>query len=327
MTFGRSRAGIRGMLARSAHWLRSRFRPRPVAGELSSRKAQLEATFGPWMAHNCEVAPGLWTMRPGSVNFDEKTRRCVRIAQDFFGSDLSGLRVLDLGAGEGGLSLEFAAQGARVVCVEGRRMNIAKAEFAASALGLRIDFRCHDVRQLRETERYDLVLCFGLLYHLDAGSAVRAVETIARMTERLLILDTHFSLAAPEVVDFEGRAYRGHSIGEHLPGTTAEVKTKQPWASLDNETSFWFSKPSLMNLMARAGFNTVYEVSSPLVFDYWDRQTEARVRYSDRSTFVGAKSAGTRMRSVTAVNTIDPRPIPEDLEEQQSPWSPPTASR
>jgi hypothetical protein len=91
--------GIRGMLARSAQWLRSRSRSRPVTGELAQRKAQLEATFGPWMAHNCELAPGLWTIRPGSVNSDEKTRRCLRIAQDFVGSDFSWLPVLDIGAG------------------------------------------------------------------------------------------------------------------------------------------------------------------------------------------------------------------------------------
>ena len=302
-------------------------RRRPAAAELVSQKAHLEATFGPWTAHNCELAPGLWTIRPASVNFDEKTRRCVRIAQDFFGSDLSGVRVLDLGAGEGGLSLEFAAQGARVVCVEGRRMNIAKAEFSASALGLKIDFRCHDVRQLCETEHYDLILCFGLLYHLDARSAVRLVETIGRMTERLLVLDTHFSLEGPEVVDLDGRAYRGHSIPEHPAGTPAEAKVGQAWASLDNETSFWLSKPSLLNLMARAGFSTVYEVSSPMVFDYWDRQTEARVRYRDRSTFVGAKSVGMPMLTATAVNAVDPQPVPEDLEGQLVTWPLPAVSR
>jgi hypothetical protein len=205
-------------------------------------------------------------------------------------------------------------------------MNIAKAEFSASALGLEIGFRRQDVRHLRADERYDLVVCFGLLYHLDASSAVRLAETIGRMTERLLILDTHFSLEAPEVVDLNGRAYRGHPVREHAVGTSAEAKAGQAWASLDNEISFWLSKPSLLNLLARVGFNTVYEVSSPLVFDYWDRHTEARMRYRDRATFVGAKSAGTPMLTATAVNSVDPRLIPEDLEKQLVTWSPPTVS-
>src|SRR5262249_15002519 len=124
--------------------LRRRVRARKSAAELVTQKALIEENFGPWTAHNCQLAEGLWPVRACSVNFDEKTRRCICIVQDFFGSDLSGVRVLDLGAGEGGLSLEFAAHGARVVCVDGRRMNIAKAEFAASALGLEIDFHCQD---------------------------------------------------------------------------------------------------------------------------------------------------------------------------------------
>jgi SAM-dependent methyltransferase len=286
------------------------------AAELAAQKADIEKIYGPWTAHNCELSEGLWSMRAKSVNFDEKTRRCLRIAGDFFGSNLSGLRVLDLGAGEGGLSLEFAARGASVVCVEGRQMNIAKAEFAASALGLEIDFRCQDVRLIPKEERYDLVLCFGLLYHLDARSAIQLVETIGGVTQRLLILDTHFSLAAPEEIDLDGRTYRGHLVREYAVETTAEEKTALPWASLDNDSSFWLSKPSLLNLLARVGFNTVYEVSSPLVFDYWNRQTDARIRYRDRSTFVAARSNATPILTATAVNSVEPRTVPEDLEEQ-----------
>jgi len=302
---------------------RGRSRPRKSLAELSAEKSRIEEAFGPWTAHNCQLAPGLWTIRPESVNFDEKVRRCLRIANDFFGSDLSGLRVLDLGAGEGGLSLEFAAQGARVVCVDGRRMNIAKAEFAASALGLDIEFRCQDVRALSPHERYDLVLCFGLLYHLDAASAVRLVEAIGAVTQRLLILDTHFSPAPNETVDVDGRPYRGHLVPEHSPETTAEQKATLAWASLDNNSSFWLSKPSLLNLMGRAGFNTVYEVSYPLVFDYWNRQTEARYKYRDRLTLVGARSVESPILTAAAVNALAVREVPEDLEDRLVDWPPP----
>lgn len=312
------------MSPRWLRWLPSRHRQsHGSSAELAAEKARIEETFGPWTAHNCRLDEGLWTMRAGSVNFDEKTRRCVRIAQSFFGPDLSGVRVLDLGAGEGGLSLELAAQGAKVVCVEGRRANIAKAEFAAAALGLEIDFRCQDARLLDGSEAFDLVLCFGLLYHLDAKSAVRLMETIGRVAERLLILDTHFSLAAPEEVELEGRSYRGHTVREHAVDASAEAKTALLWASLDNDTSFWLSKPSLLNLLGRVGFGTVYEVAWPLVFDYWDRQSEARVKYRDRLTLVGAKSAGGLMLTVTAVNEVEPRSVPEDIEERLVKWPPP----
>jgi len=86
-------------------WLRRFLSRRAGAGrsaaDLAAQKISIEETYGPWTAHNCQLTEGLWTIRANGVNFDEKTRRCVRIAQDFFGSNLSGLRVLDLGAGEG----------------------------------------------------------------------------------------------------------------------------------------------------------------------------------------------------------------------------------
>lgn len=307
-------------------WARGRFRPRKSLAEISAGKSRIEEAFGPWTAHNAQLAPGLWTIRPESVNFDEKVRRCLRIANDFFGGDLSGLRVLDLGAGEGGLSLELAAHGARVVCVDGRQMNIAKAELAASALGLKIEFRCQDVRALPTSERYDLVLCFGLLYHLDAESAVRLVEAIGAVAQRLLILDTHFSLTPRESVDVDGRSYRGHFVAEHAPEATAEQKARLAWASLDNNSSFWLSKPSLLNLIGRAGFNTVYEVSYPLVFDYWNRQTEARYKYRDRLTLVGARSVESPILTATAVRSVAAREVLEDLGDRLINWPPPEST-
>jgi SAM-dependent methyltransferase len=298
-------------------------RPRRSVAELARAKVAIEEQFGPWTAHNARLAPGLWTIRPESVNFDEKTRRCLRIARDFFGRDLSTLRVLDLGAGEGGLALEFAAQGASVVCVDGRRMNVAKAEFVASALGLDIEFRCQDVRAFPTTECYDLVLCFGLLYHLDAHSAVRLLRTIGTVADRLLILDTHFSTHPTEELEIDGKPYHGHVVQEHSPDTSSEQKAILAWASLDNNESFWFSKPSLLNLLGRAGFNTAYEVDYPLVFDYWNRTSQARYRYRDRLTLVAARSEDIPLVTAASVNGVASREVPEDLGNQLIDWPPP----
>jgi len=254
-------------------------------------------------------------VRDGAVNFDEKVRRALQIAHDFFGPTLKGLTVLDLGAGEAGLSLEFAAHGARLACVEGREASIAKARFAAEALGLRgIDFVRGDVRSFDAADAsFDLVLCYGLLYHFDAESAFGVVAKMARLARRLLILDTHFSLTA--AVEFGGQEYRGRTFPEHREGATHEEKAAHVWGSLDNDSSFWFTKPSLLNLLNRAGFRMAYEVTSPLVYDYWDRATGDLYRYRDRATFVAVKGATADVRTSPRVGEVPPRHIPENLSE------------
>jgi len=70
----------------------------------------------------------------------------------------------------------------------------------------------------------------------------------------------------------------------------------------------------------------VYEVSSPLVFDYWDRQTEKRTRYRDRSTLIAARSVATPILTATAVNSVERRQVPEDIEEQIVTFYPPDLS-
>jgi len=285
--------------------------------ELLRRKAEIEAADGPWTAHNCQLSPDIWTLREGPVNFDEKMRRALQNAHDFFGPDLAGLEVLDLGALEGGLSLEFAAQGAKVACVEGRKQNLIKAQFTAETLGLtQIDFIRRDVRTLDfGARRFDLILCFGLLYHLDGPSAVALVRKTARWTRRLLILDTHFSLTGTEIVEFEGLTYQGRSYREHNEGVSTEEKAAKVWASLDNEVSFWLTKPSLLNLLNQVGFATVYEVANPIVYDYWDRGSEVLRKYRDRSVFVAVKSVTAEVRTSPKVNEIPPRTIPEDIDD------------
>jgi SAM-dependent methyltransferase len=284
-------------------------------------KAAVEARHGPWTAHNARLSDSVWTIKKGVVNFDEKTRRAVQIAHDFFGPDLSHLRVLDLGAGEGGLSLEFARQGAKVVCVEGREANIAKARFVADTLGIEgITFVCDDVRHaVSYGGRFDLVLCYGLLYHLDASSALGLVASIYKLSSRVAVLDTHFSLAADETVELGGEPYTGWSFQEHAEEATVAEKLANPWSSLDNTRSFWLTKPSLLNLLSAVGFRTVYEVQGPLVYDFYDRATDVRYKFDDRATFVAVKSALARVVVSPAVNLMPLRKWPDDFAGQLIP--------
>jgi SAM-dependent methyltransferase len=286
--------------------------------EILSLKAAVEARHGPWTAHNARLCDSVWTVKEGVVNFDEKTRRAIQIAHDFFGPDLSGLHVLDLGAGEGGLSLEFARHGAKVVCVEGRENNIAKARFVAEVLGIQgISFLCEDVRNLQSFKRkFDLVLCYGLLYHLDAAAAFNLVEKTHQLASRVAVIDTHYSLVEEQSAEFRGELYSGRSFREFAEDISAADMLNSPWSAIGNTTSFWFTKPSLLNLLNRVGFSTVYEVGSPLVFDYYDRKTDVRYKYEDRSTFVAVRGTNAQVFTSPEVNRMPERRWPESLGEQ-----------
>jgi SAM-dependent methyltransferase len=286
--------------------------------EILRAKAAVEAQHGPWTAHNARLCDSVWTVKEGAVNFDEKMRRAVQIAHDFFGPDLSGLRVLDLGAGEGGLSLEFARHGAEVVCVDGRESNLAKARFVAEVLGIEgIQFLCADVRHLPDFKRkFDLVLCYGLLYHLDAPGAFDLVGTIHRLSSRVAVIDTHYSLVDEQSAELGGERYSGRGFREFAEGTAASDMLGSVWSSIGNTTSFWFTRPSLLNLLNRVGFSTVYEVASPLVYDYYDRATDVRYKYDDRGTFVAVRGTEARVLISPEVNRMPRRPWPESLGEQ-----------
>lgn len=296
------------LFRRRSGWRRS-------AASILEQKTAIEQRYGPWTAHNVRLSEDVWTVKNGVVNFDEKMRRAVQVAHDFFGPELSGLRVLDLGAGEGGLSLEFARRGAQVVCIEGREPNLEKARFAAAALGIKkIAFLQDDVRNLRKLQReFDMVLCYGLLYHLEATAVFELIENIHRLTARLAVIDTHYSLIAAQTEEFRGEVYAGSRFREHAENATAEEKRGRLWSSLDNTSSFWLTRPSLFNLLNRVGFSTVYEAQAPLVYDYYDRATDERFKYDDRSTFVAVKSAPARILTSPAVNGMPPRRWPEEL--------------
>ena len=65
-----------------------------------------------------------------------RLRRITQTIDDVAGKPWSPLRILDLGSWEGWFALEFASRGARVVSIEGREANNAKARGAAQSIGL-----------------------------------------------------------------------------------------------------------------------------------------------------------------------------------------------
>ena len=86
------------------------------------------------------------------------------LARFFKPSDLAGRRVLDMGANRGGLSLELARLGANVHAAEPVLDNGLARDIALKE-GLSIEWSTAALFDSHTLGKFDVVVCFGLLYH------------------------------------------------------------------------------------------------------------------------------------------------------------------
>ncbi|MHB8533349.1 MAG: class I SAM-dependent methyltransferase [Solirubrobacteraceae bacterium] len=154
---------------------------------------------------------------------------------------LAGLRVLDLGCNAGFWSLQAVEAGADFVCgVDGRRMHVEQAELVFEAKGIdpgRFRFEeanifTHDFR-----ERFDVVLCLGLMYHI--AKPLELFEIFDRTGAELVVIDTAVSFA---------------------PGSHFEVNRdarEDPRNAVDYEIVLVPTRGALSDLAAEFGYTTV----------------------------------------------------------------------
>ncbi len=169
-----------------------------------------------------------------------------------------------------------------------------------------VTFVHDDVRNLNAKSHghFDVVLSLGILYHLDAPDVFEFVEKIAEVCRRVAIIDTHVTLWPNKSHTFKGHPYHGWSYVEHSSAASTEARMKVLWASLENQNSFWFTRPSLHNLLSRVGFTSVYTCQQPAV-----RQA------LDRDTIVAVK--GVREDILSMPTSKD---VPDEISAEQSPF-------
>lgn len=273
--------------------------------DIARRKVEITERYGEWTAHNIRLADGLYTLEPAPCGEEPKVRCAVQLIADATGRPFSNMRIADLGCLEGIYAVELGLRGAEVLGIEGREANIAKAVFACEALGLsRVRFTQDDVRNFsRETYgSFDAVLCWGLLYHLNAPDVFAFLENLAGACRSCAVIDTHISLSDQQLAElpeeafwwahpkkfqseltsfsYRGRKYWGRDVPEHDPATTREQRLESNWGSLDNVTSFWLTFESLVNALVDAGFTSVLRCWAPFKPN----------QPADRVTVVAAKS-------------------------------------
>lgn len=111
--------------------------------------------------------------------------------------DLANATVLEVGAGIGDHTSFFLDRGCQVVSTEARQDNLQILRYRYPNLQVRhLDL---DNPDPSFNEVFDIVYCYGLLYHLQ--NPVEAIEFMSRCCQKMLLLETCVSFGEEELIN------------------------------------------------------------------------------------------------------------------------------
>jgi FkbM family methyltransferase len=197
---------------------------------------------------------------------------------------------LDAGCGVGFFSEALAECGLEACGFDGRAENVVEA----SNRFPKIPFAQADIqdRSIVELGSFDLVLCFGVLYHLE--NPLLAIRNLRALTEKCLLVE---SMCLPE----------------DRPSMLLRTEPRQEDQSL-TDSAFYPSEGSLVKMLYRAGFRAVYRVMPlPEHDDFRETAEHSRRRTVLLASFEPIDVAGFRL-------------FPEPLE-PEDPWTKKPAPR
>ncbi len=175
----------------------------PDTSAAQQARALSKTWFYPYRLPNGQTTP---TYDGGALDQIHQTRTQMLDAalMNTFGSDLSALTAVDLACHQGWFSAHLAQRGmASVVGVDARPEHIDDASLIRDCLGLNSwSLRQSDVHDpaLLDLGQHDLVLCFGLIYHLE--NPVGALRVARALTKRLCLVETQIVPGQTGWVDY-----------------------------------------------------------------------------------------------------------------------------
>lgn len=189
--------------------------------------------------HDFELAPGLWTggtYRPHGL-----------LSRLSLPSDMTGMRVLDVGARDGFFSFECEKRGADVLAVDFVPQDATGFALAKSIVGSSVNYLHASIYELPKHNlgHFDVVLFLGVIYHLpDPYLALEIVYSLTRSNGTAFIESTR--------ADEELETSVGHvdvSMFRDIPVMVLSTR---------NRSSFWDPNEACLKALCRqVGFDIV----------------------------------------------------------------------
>ncbi|HVB92895.1 MAG TPA: DUF1698 domain-containing protein [Acidimicrobiales bacterium] len=211
--------------------------------------------------------------------------------------DMSGMRVLDIGCAEGFFSFEAERRGAtEVVAIDSFPGSIRRFNICRNALGSKAEAHLASVYDLNPKSfgTFDLVMYFGVLYHLR--NPLLSLQKIASVASGTLLLQT---------LGFERASLGEMSVAQFHP---FGIMTGPPGNPMQDTTVFWIpNRACIRDMLLHVGFIEVESVpgrspSSPM----------SNHSGSSRLTPISKlRAAATRLRPRSPASTPPCRSAPE----------------
>ncbi len=201
----------------------------------------------------------------------------------------------DVGCGALGVfSGALKEMGLKVQASDAREENVREA----SRRNPGIDFKVQDVedRVLPDSPRSDLVLCFGLLYHLE--NPFRAVRNLAAVTTKCLLIET---IVAPE-------SQAACFLYDEAPAANQGM----------TYTALIATERALVKMLYRAGFQTVYGCSRPPRHQDFNASIQRR---QIRRVLLACKADSPAIRAVSGAGGFRVLPEPQVRASDPDEWN------
>lgn len=237
-------------------------RPPEAANEAEDRCLQRQ-WFYPYVMPSGRVLPSYHGGELDGIHHTRLQMMEAALAAHFAGRSRNELSAIDLACHQGWFSAQLAGQGfAAVTGYDARESHVEDARLAAHALGLRnLRYAQSDVHALAPGDHglHDLVLCFGLIYHLE--NPVGALRVARALCRDLCLVETQVAPGLGGWMD-----YGNHRFVRPIQGSLAIIDetgdTHGPEASTQG-ICLVPSLDALLWILAKVGFRRTEVLAPP----------------------------------------------------------------